>query len=103
MKIQSLKRRLPLTISLGLAIASPSLALPPPDDIPEEVLRPEIILEARSPIDGEPLTAAEYLEIEQALETRPFPPTLNPKLEQLIFLLKLRKMLKTFIPIPLPF
>ena len=28
-----------------------SLALPPPDYIPEEVLRTEIILEARSPID----------------------------------------------------
>jgi hypothetical protein len=79
------------------------MALPPPEDIPEEVLRPEIILEGRSPIDGKPLTAAEYLELKQTIATSPFPPTLNPKIRQLVFLLQIRKMLKTFVPIPLPF
>ena len=37
--------------------------LPPADDLPEEVLRTEIILEGRSPLDGEALTATEYTEL----------------------------------------
>jgi hypothetical protein len=40
------------------------IALPPPEDLPEEILRTEIITEARSPIDGQPLTAAEYAQLQ---------------------------------------
>lgn len=77
---------------------SPIIALPPPEDIPEEVLRTEIITEARSPIDGEALTAAEYAELQAQIESGRFPPNLDPEIRHLIFLLQIRKMLKTFFP-----
>ena len=75
-----------------------SVALPPPEDLPEEVLRTQIITEARSPFDGEPLTPAEYAELQAQLAQSPFAPQLNPQLQQLIFLLQVRKLLKTFTP-----
>ena len=53
----------PLLLCL-LLTAAPAIALPPPDDLPEEILRTEIITEARSPIDGQPLTAAEYAQLQ---------------------------------------
>ena len=72
--------------------------LPPPDDIPEEVLRTEIILEGRSPVDGEALTATEYTELMTLLAENPNPPQINAEIRNLIFLLKVLKMIKTFIP-----
>ncbi|MGK7915483.1 MAG: hypothetical protein AB4038_08040 [Prochloraceae cyanobacterium] len=93
-------------LSLGISIfvvalsgqMSASVALPPPEDVPEEVLRTQIITEARSPFDGEPLTPAEYAQLQAQLAQSPFAPQLSPKLRQLIFLLQARKLLKTFIP-----
>ena len=38
-------------------------SLPLANDIPEEVLRAEIITEARSPVDGEALSAADFAEL----------------------------------------
>lgn len=73
-------------------------ALPPPEDTPEEILRAEIILEARSPLDGEPLTAAEYAELQMMLAESEFAPTLNSDLRSLIFLLRIRRMLRTLVP-----
>lgn len=73
-------------------------ALPPPEDTPEEVLRAEIILDARSPIDGESLTAAEYAELQAMLAESEFPPTISSDIQQLIFLLRVRRMLRTLIP-----
>ena len=46
----------------------PGKALPPAEDIPEEVLRTEIILEGRSPINGKPLSAAEYEQLQAELQ-----------------------------------
>jgi hypothetical protein len=40
--------------------AHPTFALPPAQDLPEEYLRAQIILEARSPQDGEVVAAGEY-------------------------------------------
>lgn len=74
------------------------LALPPVDDIPEEMLRTEIIIEGRSPIDGKPLSAAEYALLEEQLAQSPYAPTLNPQIRQLIFLLRIRKVIKTVVP-----
>lgn len=73
-----------------------SNALPPPEDIPEEILRSEIILEARSPIDGTALNPAEYAELQAQLQERGFDPKLNSEVQDLIFLLQVRKFLKTF-------
>ena len=83
----------------GVLVAPSNVAaLPPPDDTPEEILRAEIILEARSPLDGEPLTAAEYAELQAALAEAPYPPSIDSELQHLIFLLRLRRMLRTFVP-----
>lgn len=88
-------------VVLGLIFVGirPALCLPPPDDIPEEVLRTQIITEARSPIDGKPLTAAEYAQLQAHIAEDSTPPQLNPKLQQLIFLLRLRHLLRRVIPL----
>jgi hypothetical protein len=85
-------------ILLGLASVVPAQALPPPEDIPEEILRTEIILSARSPVDGKPLTAAQYAELQSFLQTRRTPPELNSKVRDTVFLLRLRQTLRTFFP-----
>lgn len=93
-----------VSATISMAIASiplgykPALALPPASDIPEEVLRTEIILEARSPVDGKPLTAAQYAQLQGFLQTRRTPPQLNTKVRDTIFLLRLRQTLRTFFP-----
>lgn len=77
----------------------PALALPPADEVPEEVLRTEIITEARSPIDGRPLTASEYAELEARLQREPeIYDTLSSDIRELIFLLQIRRTVRTFIP-----
>jgi hypothetical protein len=73
------------------------IALPPPEDIPEEILRTEIITEARSPVDGKRLTAAQYAELQAQLQTVP-PPKLDPKIRDQIFLLRVRKFLLQLFP-----
>ncbi|WP_026104294.1 hypothetical protein [Anabaena sp. PCC 7108] len=73
------------------------MALPPPEDTPEEILRTEIITEARSPIDGKRLTAAEYAELQAQLQMSP-PPKLDAKIRDQIFLLRLRKALLQIFP-----
>ena len=75
-----------------------AMALPPPEDIPEEVLRTEIITEARSPIDGEKLTAAEYAELEETLQARDWAPEMDSAVRQVIFLLQIRRAIRTFTP-----
>jgi hypothetical protein len=72
--------------------------LPPPEDPPEEVLRTEIILEARSPIDGELLTAAEYAELQAQLQQDPNDPNIDPEVREIIILLRLRRAIRTFFP-----
>lgn len=83
---------------IGIA-AQPALGLPPPDDVPEEVLRTEIITEARSPIDGKSLTASEYSQLQAQLTQRAFPPQIDPKIREVIFLLRLRHFLRTVTPL----
>lgn len=88
----------PLLPCLFLTSGLPVLALPPAGETPEEVLRTEIITEARSPIDGKPLTAAEYAQLQAQLQDRKVTPPLNPKLKQNISLLRLRKVIRTVFP-----
>ena len=83
-----------------LGWATSAIALPPPEDLPEEVLRTEIITGARSPIDGKPMTAAEYADLQAQVQiAAPARPELSRKVEKTINLLKLRKFLKTFFPV----
>lgn len=92
-----------LSISISLVILVSGycqkqvIALPPADDIPEEVLRTEIITAGRSPMDGSPLTAAEYAELELKLQEIP-PPELNPKIRDSIFLLQIKQNLLKIFP-----
>lgn len=88
-----------ISLSIGLTIAKPALSLPPPEDTPEEILRTEIILEARSPIDGKPLTAAEYAELEAKLAQRSTPPGIAPEIQHTIFLLRILKLIRTITPL----
>ncbi|WP_416670805.1 hypothetical protein [Egbenema bharatensis] len=85
------------TVLLTSPIAA--FALPPTEDLPEEVLRTEVITEARSPIDGEPMTAAEYAELEEMLQRQPeLYGTVSEDLRYLIHLLRIRRVVRTFIP-----
>jgi hypothetical protein len=79
--------------------AGVALALPPAEDTPEELLRTQIILDARSPIDGKPMTPAEYAELQNQLNASIEPPTeLSSKLVNTVRLLKLRKFIKKYLP-----
>lgn len=74
--------------------------LPPDTDIPEEVLRAEIITEARSPIDGKALSASDFAELvvntkQQLDRDDAISATTNPKFKEAILLLRLRGFLKS--------
>ena len=94
-RIQRLGFFLGTNLLLGV---KPALSLPPPSDVPEEVLRTEIITEARSPLDGKLLTAAEYAQLQAQLESGKFGPELSADIRHLLFLARLRKLIRTFIP-----
>jgi hypothetical protein len=81
-------------------IIAPARAVPPDNDIPEEVLRAEIITEARSPIDGKALSAVEFAEL--VVNTRlqidrdnAATAANSPKLKETLFLLRLRGFLRS--------
>ncbi|MFB2937285.1 hypothetical protein ACE1B6_18715 [Aerosakkonemataceae cyanobacterium BLCC-F154] len=79
--------------------ASVVQALPPPEDIPEEILRTEIITEGRSPIDGKLLSAAEYAELQASLQLdSPPQPMVSREIKHLIFLLRLRSQIRLVLP-----
>ena len=70
------------------------------DEIPEEVLRAEIITEARSPIDGKALSSAEFAELvvttKQQIERGNADVAANsPKLKETLLLLRLRGFLRS--------
>ncbi len=97
-------RKLYLSSGVGVLVGlmpvsvQPAVSLPPPEEIPEEVLRTEIITEARSPVDGKPLTAAEYAQLQAQLQARPIAPQLSPKVRETILLLRLRRVIRTILP-----
>lgn len=92
-----------LTLTGVTLMAVPTPGLPPPEDTPEEVLRTEVLTEARSPLNGEPLTAAEYAELQAALRsTEAVQPQVSAKIRRLIGLLKLRKVIRRIVPFLVP-
>ncbi|MGJ3248649.1 MAG: hypothetical protein ACFE0I_21535 [Elainellaceae cyanobacterium] len=88
-----------LVLSTVGILALPARALPDADESPEEILRSEIILDVRSPIDGEPISAAEYAELQVLLEESEYPPSVSSDIQQLIFLLRVRRFIRIFVPI----
>lgn len=97
-KLMERPKLLGLFLGIALVTSKSALGLPPPEDIPEEILRTEIVTEARSPIDGEPLTAAEYAQLQAELSQRSTPPELTPEIRQNIFLLQLIDFIRTISP-----
>ena len=87
-----------LAAGFWAAATEAGMALPPPDDIPEEVLRSQIILEGRSRVDGRPLSPVEYLAEEEALGEPNIPQQLDPEVRQLVFLLQLYNFIRTIVP-----
>ena len=90
-----------LALISSVSIANTGAALPPPEDVPEEILRTEIILDARSPIDGEPLTPAEYALLQEELSRYP-DPEVAPEIRRIIRLLYLRRAIRSVFPFLIP-
>lgn len=97
------------TVFGGLLATNPVKAVPVAADvesveyslegeIPEEILRTEIITEARSPLTGEPLSAAEYAQLQSELADSAGTPLVSEDLRYLIFLLQFRRAVKPIIP-----
>ncbi len=81
------------------ATAQTIYPLPSADDIPEEVLRLEDPGYGNSMINGEKLNLGEYARLSTELQDSIEPaPQISPKIKNLIFLLKIRKLLRTFLP-----
>ncbi|MEM1239985.1 MAG: hypothetical protein AAGI45_09110 [Cyanobacteria bacterium P01_H01_bin.26] len=74
------------------------IRLPPVEDVPEEILRTEIIFEARSPLDGTPISPADYAQLQTELAAAQTTRTLNTDIRRSIFLLQVRRVLKPIIP-----
>jgi len=74
------------------------VTLPDVDETPEEVLRTEIIIDARSPINNEHLSAKEYAELQAQLRESKFSPVLSDDLRHNIFLLNIQKILRQLNP-----
>jgi hypothetical protein len=96
----SLSLAIALSVSGVFSSFAPANALPPSDDLPEEILRTEIILEARSPLTGEPLTPEEYAELQAALEAQQeaYRPPVSPEVANIIRLLYIRRAIRTIFP-----
>lgn len=79
-------------------LGSSALALPPPDEIPEEMLRTEVITEARSPLDGKPISAADYAALQARLRDPNTEVIVNSDVASLIQLLQFRRVLRPILP-----
>jgi len=102
MKSASIQRLTIATVLSSLSLmpfGAIALALPPAEDVPEEVLRTQIILDARSPIDGKPMTPADYATLQTQQQT-PYepPPQLSPQVRGVVTQLRLRRFIKRFLP-----
>jgi hypothetical protein len=86
----------------AIALANPEI--PPeeiPEEIPEEVLQLSIIEQAHSQQSGVAQSPAEQAAEERSLRVtaEEVPAQIDPDIQQIIVLLRIRKLLKTFIPL----
>jgi len=75
----------------------PAFALPPPDDPPEEILRTEIITEARSPVNGEPVSPGEYARLQEELSDRGTP-IISRRVSNIVRQLRIRQAIRSIFP-----
>ena len=68
------------------------------EEIPEEILRTEIITGARSPLTGEPLSADEYARLQDELKAPAGGNIAGNDIRYLIFLLQVRRAIKPIVP-----
>ncbi|MEO1403018.1 MAG: hypothetical protein AAFV72_17460 [Cyanobacteria bacterium J06635_1] len=88
-----------LLLTIGMTgQASAQIQLPPEEDIPEEILRTEIIFEARSPLDGAPISPEAYAELEAQLQAPPETTTIRSDIRSIILLLQVRRAIKPILP-----
>lgn len=87
-----------LSLSFFLWDYSSGFTLPPPHDIPEEILATEIITEARSPLNNEKLTTEEYATLKTELRESKYPPQLNSEIRHRVFLLRLLNLMRKVSP-----
>jgi hypothetical protein len=87
-----------LMVGLGIGITPAAIALPPPTDVPEEVLRAEVIIEARDR-SGQPIGPGAYAELQQAIDRRnQDSPQIAEDLQSLLFQLRLLAVIKSIVP-----
>lgn len=67
-------------------------------EIPEEILRTEIITGARSLVTGEPMTAAEYAQLQEELAQPGGTPLVSNDIRYLVFLLQVRRAIRPILP-----
>lgn len=74
--------------------------LPPAEDIPEEVMQIDIYEEATSVLDGQVITPATDAQQRDAIRIREedLPGRLAPEVYQVMFLLKLRSIVRGLLP-----
>lgn len=77
-------------------VSFPVQALPPPEDIPEEVLRIQPNFRSQSTQDNRPLSPHEY-QSEQSEQSKGKDPEITPEAKQLIYLLRIRQGLRSII------
>jgi hypothetical protein len=70
-------------------------------DIPEEMLQTSITERAYSQLDGRAQTAREEASVQRQLRVAPedVPARLAPEVQQVVVLLRIRKLLKSLIPL----
>jgi hypothetical protein len=89
-----------LMVGLGVGIPPAAMALPPPTDVPEEVLRTEVIVEARDR-SGQPIGPGAYAQLQQAIDRRNQDnPQVAEELQSLLLQLRLLSVIKSVIPFP---
>ena len=91
----------PQTMTANEAVEPLVNSLPediPSAEIPEEILRTEIITGARSPLTGEPITAAEYAQLQAELDAPAGTTLVSNDIRYLVFLLQVRRAIKPIVP-----
>ena len=83
---------------MGLWLAAAAVALPPPDDIPEEILRVQPSLRSRSAFDNSSLSPTEQVELTDGSRGQSVSAEVSPELQRLIFMLRVRQTLLRFFP-----